>query len=113
MTIRQDIAAKIAEINPLVKDRAVEAIVEREVAKRANTIVSGLDKLRTLNNDLKKIKPDQIVYDGEGKVQSEGWTQAQLKKLAEAKAACKKLDAAIEKALNGDLGDLNNIVGKG
>jgi hypothetical protein len=111
--IRKDIAARIAEINPQVSESVVSAIVSREVEKRSNAIVQGLDKLRDLERDLKKIKPDQVTYDVDGKVKDESWSQGQLKSLTEARQKIKKLTDAIDKALGGDIGDLNNVNGKG
>ena len=57
-TITDAVADKIAEISPAVNERVIDHLVALELEKRSTAIVSGLDKLRGLQNDLRKLRPD-------------------------------------------------------
>ena len=57
-TITDAVAARIAAISPEVNNRVVDHLVNIELEKRTNAIVDVMSKLRDLQNDLMKIKPD-------------------------------------------------------
>ena len=57
-TITDAVAEKIAAISPAVNEKVIDALVVRELEKRSDAVLTGLDKIRGLQNDLKKIRPD-------------------------------------------------------
>ena len=68
-TITDAVANKIAEISPAVNEKVIDHLVTVELEKRSTAILGGLEKLRGLQNDLKKIKPDVGgAFDEDGTV---------------------------------------------
>ena len=57
-TITETVAERIAAISPQVNDKVVDHLVNLELDKRTNAIVEAMTKLRDLQNELKKFKPD-------------------------------------------------------
>jgi len=95
-----------------VANKVKAHFVEKEVASRVDLIVDALDKLRTMDKDLNKIKADQVAYDEDGKEVSATWTKPKLKERNDQKAKIRKLSDAVEEALaNGDFEKLKNAKG--
>lgn len=109
MEIQTKIAEKISEIAPSLEKEIIEALVNRELSKRSTAIVTALDELSKMEKDLKKVKPDQQGFDGEGKVVSETYSKAKLEEMNKLKQKIEKFTKAIDKALNGDMGDVYNL----
>ena len=102
-----------------IKERAAEALgiartalVEEELARRGELIRRAVVKWRAAMADLKKLKPDAVVYSTEGVVQSEGYSKARLDERGKLTSLCERLDAAVAKAVDGDYSNLDNLVGK-
>lgn len=111
-SIREKIAEQLAELSPSVEAQVISTMTEREIDKRANAIVTVLDKASKLKNDLNKCRPDQIMYDTEGKKVSEGFSKAKLDERNKILAVIKKHDDAINKALEKqDFADVYNLAG--
>lgn len=109
-TITSVVAERLAQISPQVNERVIEHLVNVELEKRSNAIVSGLENLRGLQNDLKKIKPDQVSVDENGNEVSATYSKSKFeerKKLLEQIAKVEKaLDLAIDK---GDMSKLYEL----
>lgn len=113
-TLFEAVATGIAGFGPAVQDAAVNYFVEKEKKRRVDALIAGLDQQKQMNSELKKLsKPDQISKDLEGKTVSESFSPAAQKKYQETKQKADKLDKALDKALNGDFGDLYQQVSKG
>lgn len=104
------VAQQIATLNPKVEEAVTKVLVERELNKRSDAIVVVLDTLSKLENDLKKIKPDQISYDLDGKVTAETYSKAKSEEHKKLKEKIAKYTSAINKALEkADFGDVYNL----
>lgn len=110
-SISEKIATQLKAVNPKVETKVVDAIVDREVTKRSTTIVQGLDKLDKLEKDFAKIRPDVETFAGDNSGTQAGavYSKSAWEGRKKAEAAIAKLTAAIDKALNGDLNDLNKL----
>ena len=72
--------------------------VEIEISARVKLTIAAFDELKTISSNIKKIQPDSVAYDIEGKVVSSGFSKAKLderKKLIERQ---EKLEKALESA---------------
>lgn len=114
------IATKVAEMiresgSERVETEVVSVMVEREIEKRAQAAVQGLDKLAKMENDYKKIdRPDVIMLDAEGKETSAAYSPARIKERKEAREKIGKLERSLKKALeDGDFSDLYQQVAGG
>ncbi len=111
--IRVDIAKQLTAIAPRVIDSVTSTIVTRGLTKRADAIVSCLDKLEKLDNDKKKIdRPDTFFMSKDKSVKDELYSEGRLKELEKLDQQIKKLTGAINKALDtGDYNDVYNLAG--
>ena len=99
VAVLADVAEKVKGSNTLVRERVVNALVEKEVASRAELLSQSIAKLVELDKALKKMKPDIETVDGEGKA-SATWSKKawdEKKKATERKdnferALCNVLD---------------------
>lgn len=111
-TITDKVAEQIAAISPRVNERVIEHLVTVELEKRTNAIVAGLETLRGLQNDLRKVKPDVGgSFDEDGnETKPTQYSKAKFeerKKLLEQIGKYEKaLDLAIDK---GDMSKLNEL----
>ena len=106
-SIKQIIADKLKASAPIVKESIIQQLVDAEILVRKELIITkGLNKLDELNKELKKLKPDNISYDSEGKVLSETWTKAAVDNAKKIKDTITKVENAIEKALTENNYDL-------
>lgn len=111
-TFRETLGAELAGISLSVESRVLDVYVEKEVAKRADAIVKGLDALNSLDRELLKIsRPDNQLFTLNGGVASEGYTKARLELIGKAEKSRGKLVKALDKALGGDMADLYNLNG--
>lgn len=114
------IATKVAEMikesgSERVETEVVSVMVEREIDRRAQAAVQGLDKLAKMENEYKRIdRPDNIQLDAEGKEVSATYSPARIKERKEAREKIGKLEKSLKKALeDGDFNDLYNQVSGG
>lgn len=91
-----------------VLKRVKDAFVERELVKRTDALVKAFDKLTAAKSDLKKIKPDNVLYDEDGNVTQESYSKAKLDERGKAKKQVAKLEEAINAALAGDFSKVYN-----
>lgn len=83
-------------------DRLKGVLIEREISRRADALVEGFDKLTQLKSNLNKIKPDNVLFDGEGKKAQEFYTQEKSNELKKAREAVKNMEDALNSAISGD-----------
>ena len=110
VTMRETIAARIAELNPQLEDKVVDHFVGKELEKRAEAIVLGTDNLTKLERELPKVsKADMVSFNSDGTVANETYSKARLDEVDKLKKRIAKLMAAIDKAYVGDCGDLYGL----
>lgn len=105
-----EVAESLKQSSPVVKDRLVSVLVERELVKRVDLLDKGLVKLRELKRDLDKIRPvDKFTADGQ-KVPGD-FTKQEFETLKKAREKFTKLESALQKAFEGQEFDkLSNLV---
>lgn len=109
-SVQVKVAETIANISPKVEDKVVDVLVDREVKRRSDALVSALDKLDKMEKELLKIKADQISFDEDGKVVSQTYSKAKKEEKDKLSQKITKAVNAINKALEkGDYGDVYNI----
>lgn len=100
--LRESIDKAVANSTPEVVDGVVQHFVKNEVQNRISMVVAAVSKLQTMDDDIKKFKPDQVSLDEDGNEVSSTFSKAKFeerKKLVEKRD---KLASAIEKALGKD-----------
>lgn len=109
--IIETVANAIKNGNETVQTNVINSLVNKELDRRADAIVKGLDSFNKLNLEIKKVKPDVVAFDADGKQIGEGtYTKAAADKLKQSKEKAGKIERALNKALeNGDYGDLFNL----
>jgi len=113
-SVHEKIASQIVELAPRVEDDVVEVLVERELTKRTEAIVQCMDTLAKMEGDLRKIKPDQASYDGDGKVISESFSKNRFEEKKKLIERIGKFTAAITKAIEkADFSDVYNLKNQG
>lgn len=88
------------------------ALVSKELSEREAAVLSALGKLQEAERDSKKIKPDNELFDGEGKSIQTGFSKAKLEELKKNRELVEKLEGAIVKALGGDFSKVKELAGK-
>jgi len=108
-SITDAVAAKIAEISPKVNEKVVDHLVALELEKRSTAIVGGLDKLRGLQNDLRKIRPDvggAFAEDGT-ETKPTLYSKAKFDERKKLIEQIEKLEKALDLAI--DKGDMSKL----
>jgi hypothetical protein len=109
-TVLAEVADALKGSNEAVKGRLKSALVEREVLKRVDLLDRGLAKLRDLKSEVNKIRPPVTFTADGGKVEGT-FSKADFETLKKAKEKVSKLEAALEKAFQGQEFDkLTNLV---
>lgn len=110
-SIHEAVAEQVSKIAPVVKERVVNLLVEKEVNRRTELISQGLTRLSELDKENRKLsKPDHVTYSGDG-TKSEVFSKDQFEQREKLHEKIDKLEKAIAKAIdNGDIGDLANLV---
>lgn len=109
-SVREKIMERTAALSPEVEEQVVNHYVEKEKNRRSDALVKGMDKLTSLENDLKKIKPDQVQLDADGKELSSSYSKAKYEEKKKLEEQIGKLEKIIDKALTkAEFGDLYNV----
>jgi len=103
-----DVAGKIDGSNASVRQRVVDALVEKEVAVRAKLLDESLAKALELDRALKKLKPT-MLYDADGKELPGTFTKKELDEKRKAEEKLNKLENAIAAALDGSKDQWNKL----
>lgn len=100
--VNAQISALVEGSTSSVREAYIQAQVEKEVKARTETLTKAMDKLSSLQQEMRKIKPDnkviQLSQDSEGKevrTQVETYAPDTLKKRDKLKEDIEKLDKAI------------------
>lgn len=111
-SLNMTIADKISQV---ASDKAIEAVVNHlvdiEIKRRADALEKAINIYEETNRELRKIKPDNILYDLNGKVLSENYSKNAYenhRKLTEKLQRIEKIvKAATEENKWGDLYNLS------
>ena len=82
-SIQITVAENITNAGPRVASIVVDTLVDIEIEKRKNAIITGLAALDKLRKEFKSHKPDSVLFtlDTDGKrVPAESWTKDALEK---------------------------------
>jgi hypothetical protein len=110
-TINEQVATRIKNCAPAVEDRVVDVLAEKEVARRVELIVQGLGKADDAEKEIRKFsKPDVEQFDGEGNPVATLFSKDRTDARKKLNEKIVKLEKAIEKAVDGDIGDLANLI---
>jgi Skp family chaperone for outer membrane proteins len=99
-TLRARIEAVIETSGDNVVAKVVGAAVDTEIKRRADLLTAGVNAMRQLETDLRKIQPDHKMVNADGTVLSEGFTVGKQKELAAHKDKMARLDQAITTVLD-------------
>lgn len=107
ISIQTEVKSRLVSDNQAVREKYIESEVSAKLSERVTLVKSAVGKVVELEKELKKIKPDQIAYDADGKVVQEFYSKPIADKLKETKEKIVKLEAAITKAFEtADYSDL-------
>ena len=110
-TVLAEVAAALQGSSETVKGRLKTALVEREVGKRVDSLDRGLAKLRDLKSEVNKIRPP-VSFQADGTKVEGTFSKADFENLKKAREKVAKLEAALEKAFQGQEFDkLNSLLG--
>lgn len=104
VTLRDTVGTLLDQSQDELRKQVQEHLVSVELNQRKTLVIQALAKLDEMDGELRKFKPDQVVYDGEGAVKDEGWSKQNLEARNKAQEKREKLAKAIENAL-GDKAD--------
>jgi hypothetical protein len=93
-TIKESVAEKVAQLNPVVEESVVGVLVDQVKEKRTKAVLGALSLIEEMQKELKKVKATQ-TFDAEGKVASEYYTKTDK----DARDKLTQKLAKIEKAL--------------
>ena len=111
-TIREAVADTLNALSERTRSQVVEHFASIEATKQATAIINGLDKLASLENERRKIKPSYAGYDLEGAgIGDPVFSKEQVEQNKKLGEQIEKLTKAINKAdERDDFGDLYNLV---
>lgn len=111
-SLRTAVATRLTAISPAVESEVIDTLVAREVARRKDMIVKGLDQLDSVTREFHKVnKPDIQNFNADGTVATSAYSKERLEEIKKAQEKLDKLTKALDKAIaKGDIGDLSNLV---
>lgn len=110
ISVKEVVSQRIADSGPKIFDKVVDILAEEIITKRVKQIVEAQTEYEKLEKEFKKLVPDVVSYDGEGKVASENFSKSRIDARSKATKRMEKIKAAIDKALeNNDFSGMNNL----
>lgn len=111
-TIQTAVAEQISKIHPRVESMVVDKLVDRAIEARVVPIAQGMDKLKELEEELKKIDHfDSKTFNADGSVKDQSYSGKRIEELKKLRDRIAKLIGAIQKAFDhGDIKDLNQLL---
>lgn len=99
ISIKTEAKEQIKAKNATIRETVIERLVEAELDNRATILAKAIEDREKKDRDLKKIKPDNVVYDAATSEKKETYTAAKFEERKKAQEAINKLDKAIDAAL--------------
>jgi len=85
-------------------DAIADQIATKEIEVRTERVAKGFTTLDTLKKELKKVKPDNVTYDGDGKEVSCSYSKATVTKKKALEEQIEKLEKLLEGVFTDDDG---------
>jgi hypothetical protein len=101
------ITGAIAASAPIIQERLITVLADREINKRAEMLITAMDRLANARSTANRFKPDVVTYNGDGTKASETWSKKGLEESIKASQLTAKWIKTIEVAL--DKGDFNEL----
>lgn len=101
-SILQQIGASVGETignaGAGIRESLVNELANRTIDARKAAVVKVYDLLQSKEQELKKLKPDNVACDGNGKVVSETWSKAAAESRVKLVQEIEKIRNAFDKA---------------
>lgn len=105
-SLRDRIDEQIAAAHPRIQDHVLSQFVDAEILRRAQILASGINTLRELEADQKKVdRPDNTLYTADGTVAQSQYTKGRLDEIKKVKDKVTKLQTALDKAIESNAAD--------
>lgn len=101
--LRAEVKNRIAGLPERLRERLTSELLDEELDRRAGIVREGLDRLKTLEKELKGIKPDAKVRDENGAVIHEGFTESTHKRREEVSKKITKLTKTLDACLSDEV----------
>jgi hypothetical protein len=98
MQLIESVRIRITKGGESLYARVTDALVEKELADRAATVIDACGKLEALDQAIRRIKPDQKQVNENGELVSQTFSQSKYDELKKLKEQRDKLDKLIDKA---------------
>lgn len=111
-SLKDEVAELLAGSGQVVFDRVKAHLVDEELKKRTDLVLKGLAKKGEVEGEIRKVKPDPKTagYDAAGKVVVAAvFTKEQSDSLKTLRDQLKRVEAALELALNADKPDFSKL----
>lgn len=94
------VRAGIDERSAVVEETVIEHFAKKEVNVRIDKTIAAIDALKLAEADLKKIKPDLVTYDAEGKETTSGYSKTVAETRKKAREKVERIEAALSDVFN-------------
>ena len=102
------------QANGDVRTRVIGHLTEKELQRRTELVVKGMEARKAQEKEIAKIKPDAVFYDGDGKKSIEQFSKQAADNLKKANEKLAKIDRALARALDeANYDDLANVTSSG
>ena len=98
--IRTAVTDRLKGSGEHVQQILMDKFTADEVDRRVGLILLAYNKLEGFENDLRKIRPDNVSYDLEGTETSSGYSKANIDKIKSCRKNIDQLTKLIENCLN-------------
>ena len=99
-TIRAKVVEGLKNTGDEIAEGVTDELVEKELARRKGIIGEALAKFESMDDEHKKMKPDNNVYDEDENIKVPGWTKSGIEAKNKLVSKMGKLEKAIDGALN-------------
>lgn len=96
--LQKELSDLLLQSGSRIREMAKEQMANEIIEKRVKMARQAIDKVRTLKDEVAKIKPDQKYYATPDAKPTEMFSQAAVDKLKKANAEIEKIDASLAKA---------------
>src|ERR1041384_5725629 len=109
-TVTDKVAEEITKLAPRVESEVVAILVNRQVKKRVDALVSVLDMVDKANKDLLKLRADMVFFNEAGEALEPVFSKSKNEEKKKLKVKIDKLEKGLTKALEkNDYEDVYNI----
>jgi hypothetical protein len=111
MNINEKVAERLTSVAPVVEDRIVDLLAEKEISRRVEIITQGLARLEEMDKQSRRFeRPDVETFTADGAAAPAVFSKARFEEKNKHADGIAKLTASIDKALDGDTSELAKIL---